>query len=211
MSVDPLAEKYAYNSTYAFQENKMGLGRELEGLELSGAPFNKFAADFGKAVTGVLDSIKLVFSSSTEQEIVPKKASLVNSKTTTISGNFTNYAMSSQYPNWGEADLFNSPVTEYKSQIQVANSVTVVVEGVTITASHTESKDVKSGKRESESKVVAGAGTTGVFVSKTKSSNSKSETRAGVQTEVSLPVNASTKVKFGASISIENPKKRNDD
>ncbi len=34
MSIDPLAEKYAYNSTYAFQENKMGLGRELEGLEL---------------------------------------------------------------------------------------------------------------------------------------------------------------------------------
>lgn len=34
MSIDPLAEKYAYNSTYAFQENKMGMGRELEGLEL---------------------------------------------------------------------------------------------------------------------------------------------------------------------------------
>ncbi|RXM42099.1 hypothetical protein BOW57_17825 [Flavobacterium sp. YO64] len=34
MSIDPLAEDYAYNSTYAFQENKMGLGRELEGLEL---------------------------------------------------------------------------------------------------------------------------------------------------------------------------------
>ena len=34
MSVDPLAEKYPYNSTYAFQENKLGLGRELEGLEL---------------------------------------------------------------------------------------------------------------------------------------------------------------------------------
>ncbi len=34
MSVDPLAEKFPYNSTYAFQENKMGLGRELEGLEL---------------------------------------------------------------------------------------------------------------------------------------------------------------------------------
>ena len=34
MSIDPLAEKYPYNSTYAFQENKMGLGRELEGLEL---------------------------------------------------------------------------------------------------------------------------------------------------------------------------------
>ena len=35
LSVDPLAEKYAYNSTYAFQENKMGLGRELEGLEMT--------------------------------------------------------------------------------------------------------------------------------------------------------------------------------
>lgn len=34
MSIDPLAEKYAYNSPYAFQENKMGLGRELEGLEM---------------------------------------------------------------------------------------------------------------------------------------------------------------------------------
>ena len=34
MSIDPLAEKYAYNSTYVFQENKMGMGRELEGLEL---------------------------------------------------------------------------------------------------------------------------------------------------------------------------------
>ncbi len=32
--VDPLAEKYQYNSTYAFQENKMGMGIELEGLEV---------------------------------------------------------------------------------------------------------------------------------------------------------------------------------
>ena len=34
MSIDPLSEEYAYNSTYAFQENKIRLGRELEGLEL---------------------------------------------------------------------------------------------------------------------------------------------------------------------------------
>ncbi|RNL88492.1 hypothetical protein ED312_08570 [Sinomicrobium pectinilyticum] len=33
--IDPLAEDYYYNSTYAFQENKLGLGIELEGLELS--------------------------------------------------------------------------------------------------------------------------------------------------------------------------------
>ncbi|MBC7749472.1 MAG: hypothetical protein H7Z76_13015, partial [Methylotenera sp.] len=33
-NVDPLAEKYPYNTPYAFQENKMGMGVELEGLEL---------------------------------------------------------------------------------------------------------------------------------------------------------------------------------
>ncbi len=32
--VDPLAEDYMYNATYAFQENKMGIGTELEGLEV---------------------------------------------------------------------------------------------------------------------------------------------------------------------------------
>jgi len=34
MQIDPLAEKFPYNSTYAIQENKMGMGIELEGLEL---------------------------------------------------------------------------------------------------------------------------------------------------------------------------------
>jgi len=33
MSVDPLAEKYPYNSTYAFSENRVIDARELEGME----------------------------------------------------------------------------------------------------------------------------------------------------------------------------------
>ncbi|MFZ6008822.1 MAG: hypothetical protein ACOYXT_00625 [Bacteroidota bacterium] len=32
-SIDPLAEKYYYNSPYAFSENKVVAHRELEGLE----------------------------------------------------------------------------------------------------------------------------------------------------------------------------------
>jgi hypothetical protein len=32
--VDPLAEDYMYNSTYAFAENKLGMGIELEGAEI---------------------------------------------------------------------------------------------------------------------------------------------------------------------------------
>ncbi|CAM1348691.1 putative toxin [Tenacibaculum ascidiaceicola] len=32
--IDPLSESYLYNSTYAFAENKLGMGVELEGLEM---------------------------------------------------------------------------------------------------------------------------------------------------------------------------------
>src|SRR5881397_2567448 len=34
LSVDPLDQEFPWNSPYAFQENKMGMGRELEGREL---------------------------------------------------------------------------------------------------------------------------------------------------------------------------------
>jgi RHS repeat-associated protein len=46
MSIDPLSEEYAYNSPYAFAENKLGMGRELEGLEM----FSERSKD-GKSVT----------------------------------------------------------------------------------------------------------------------------------------------------------------
>jgi len=38
MNIDPLAEDYVYNTPYAIQENKIGLGIELEGLELFPSP-----------------------------------------------------------------------------------------------------------------------------------------------------------------------------
>ena len=34
-AIDPLFRDYPYNSTYAFQEYKLGLGTELEGKELN--------------------------------------------------------------------------------------------------------------------------------------------------------------------------------
>ena len=34
ISIDPLAEEFSYNSTFAFAENKLGLGMEYEGLEV---------------------------------------------------------------------------------------------------------------------------------------------------------------------------------
>ncbi|NHN28086.1 hypothetical protein FIA58_020605 [Flavobacterium jejuense] len=39
MCIDPLAEDYTYNSPYAFSENKIGMGTELEGKELNLHPW----------------------------------------------------------------------------------------------------------------------------------------------------------------------------
>ncbi|MFC3813326.1 GH-E family nuclease [Lacihabitans lacunae] len=47
--VDPLSSDYAYNSVYAFQENKFGKGVELEGAELK-----EFGEWLGKKVDQVL-------------------------------------------------------------------------------------------------------------------------------------------------------------
>ncbi|UOB18368.1 DUF6443 domain-containing protein [Abyssalbus ytuae] len=51
--IDPLAEDYTYNSTYAFQENKMGMGIELEGAEMYGWVQQKVVEDAAKNPNGV--------------------------------------------------------------------------------------------------------------------------------------------------------------
>lgn len=73
LRVDPLAEDYTYNSTYAFQENKLGMGTELEGAELlphpwmvadaaanpNGVSAHAFGVSNGLAntVTGIWDAV----------------------------------------------------------------------------------------------------------------------------------------------------------
>jgi RHS repeat-associated protein len=46
LSVDPLSEKYMYNSTYAFSENRVIDGIELEGLEFQGL-YGQWASTYG--------------------------------------------------------------------------------------------------------------------------------------------------------------------
>jgi RHS repeat-associated protein len=48
-NVDPLAEEFPYNSVYAFSENKLGLGTELEGKELLPFPWLGTAAAFSRS------------------------------------------------------------------------------------------------------------------------------------------------------------------
>jgi hypothetical protein len=70
MSIDPLAEEYAYNSTYAFAENKLGMGRELEGLELGPlfgvAEIFKVSAEVGAKTSEVVGKTSEVTGKATE-------------------------------------------------------------------------------------------------------------------------------------------------
>ena len=66
-NVDPLSEKYAYQSHYNFAENKLGSGRELEGLELGpmlGIFYSEATLTLGTAQTGYYASAGSSFSTT---------------------------------------------------------------------------------------------------------------------------------------------------
>ncbi len=103
--LDPLAEDYVYNSTYAFQENKMGMGIELEGLELlpvfgmnppllgtSNTPMlgtteTILAADAGKIVRTSVDVGGKAAETTAKVSEVAGKASENTSKASKVSQN----------------------------------------------------------------------------------------------------------------------------
>jgi hypothetical protein len=62
-AVDPLAPDYPWNSPYSFQENKLGLGTELEGRELK---------EFKKYIAGVIDGFEALLDNETHEEVKRK-------------------------------------------------------------------------------------------------------------------------------------------
>ena len=74
MSIDPLAQEYAYNSPYAFAENKLGMGRELEGLELGPlfgvAEIVKVSAEIGAKTSEVVGKTSEVSGKTSEIDFV---------------------------------------------------------------------------------------------------------------------------------------------
>jgi RHS repeat-associated protein len=206
MSVDPLAEKYPYNSIYAFQENKMGIGREIEGLELGGASFNKYAAEFGKAVTSFIDSFGIQTSNSVTNIVTLGGNTTLENTQENKSGymNLTNYCNSCQYPNFGDSNLFEKGSSENKTEIKSTVKGTAHIEVIDITASNVTSTNVKTGKTENVSKGVVGAGESGVYVSSTKNNSGETKNRAGVQAQVTIPTGSNTKLRLNASVSVGN-------
>jgi RHS repeat-associated protein len=95
-SIDPLADKYVYNSPYAFSENKVTSHIELEGLEAT--PINAFWQAVKNEIhtfTRQVDNNFAVGSKTTVETPITSKT--VNSNTatatstTTISTNFDEY------------------------------------------------------------------------------------------------------------------------
>jgi len=50
VQIDPLADSFAYNSPFAYAENKLGMGFDLEGLELFGFNWGAFALENSSTV-----------------------------------------------------------------------------------------------------------------------------------------------------------------
>ncbi|QMU66072.1 MAG: hypothetical protein GKR88_18525 [Flavobacteriaceae bacterium] len=84
MAIDPLAADYVYNSTYAFQENKLGLGTELEGLELRK---HEWLDKEGKNHVDYTANIKVLNNSSASQkDIISYATDVANTISEKFSG-----------------------------------------------------------------------------------------------------------------------------
>ena len=210
MCIDPLAEKYAYNSTYAFQENKMGMGRELEGLELGGAAFNNYSAEFTRSLAGALDNMSAKVSAffSVSRDIAPNTK--VETTTTATAGtNFLNYINQKQFDQSSPVSLFTAKVeTKVELKVTVAD-VKAKVEGINVGVKVTNATNVTTGVNKTEVKGIVGVGSNGIFVTNTtNNSTGQNTTRAGVQIQAETPKIQGTTFKVGMSASMGQEEKK---
>ena len=93
--IDPLAEDYVYNSTYAFQENKLGMGIELEGAELLGLDVAQDLIQRGmsffdgadKMVTGGSNMLNEAMSGKTAERMASEGTQVANNQGPQIDSN----------------------------------------------------------------------------------------------------------------------------
>lgn len=91
IEIDPLAEEYEYNSTYAFSENKVTNHVELEGLEAvsAGSVQSWLGAGFGQITEAIGRGIDNVTSFFTRSETEVSKPSSVTSASTVFTATST--------------------------------------------------------------------------------------------------------------------------
>lgn len=147
IEIDPLAEDYVYNSTYAFSENKVTNHIELEGLEAVsvGDPKQYLAEGFrqiGQAVGSMIDKVN-IFKYEGEVHLnfnknIEVKAGPVSSNTTvTVSENTASF----KFGSFEDLFKYNKAPIEFKaesntlSKVEVKNAVNATVNGVPLEGS----------------------------------------------------------------------------
>jgi RHS repeat-associated protein len=116
--IDPLAEDYEYNSTYAFSENKVTNHIELEGLEAvsAGAARSWLGAGFGQITEAIgrgIDNFTSFFTRSETE--VSKPSSITNASTTFTTTTTTEY----------RSDVFGWIQSSKKSNATVSNGPSI--------------------------------------------------------------------------------------
>jgi RHS repeat-associated protein len=132
MQIDPLADKYEYNSTYAFSENKVVVHRELEGLEsayIFARAKQELAATFRAAANWVDKNLSWGNKTTVETPVTPKgknKSNTMSSSTTTTL--HTNFGEKMDYiirNNTNEGSTAPLIKTETKTDVSVGTKVEI--------------------------------------------------------------------------------------
>jgi len=137
IELDPLSEKYVYNSTYAFSENKVTVHRELEGLEAEYI-FQKAKEEIASAFIGAANSIDRAISYFTKSETstvvaaTPISTTSVGSSVTTNTN--TNFGGNMSFLVYNNTNKGNSePLTKTTTTVTAETKTDIRIAGVTAT------------------------------------------------------------------------------
>lgn len=169
--IDPLAEKYVYNSTYAFSENKVTSHVEIEGLEseyFNNALWGQVKGEISHLADQIDHAVTSIFSLST---YIPNKTAETPGLTVT-NGETVTKTWETSTNLKGNVDFImnnntnkgnNEPLTKTTSTTTVTNDTKSTVKVVVGTASHKFNGD-KNGSSATEYKAsgkLAGYGVEG--------------------------------------------------
>jgi RHS repeat-associated protein len=160
IEIDPLSEKYEYNSTYAFSENKVTNHIELEGLEstAAGSPaayllegFRQWFGAIGNLFSGSAE-VHIKREVEVKTEVKTSVGTASNTTTTTVSENklqiktnFGNY-----FSNRAKNPVEISTSSSSLSKVETKTSASIKTEGAPIKMSTTTTVD-ENGKSQTTS------------------------------------------------------------
>jgi hypothetical protein len=221
--VDPLAQEFAHNSLYAFQENKLGMGVELEGAELQAFSSNPKGAilegfrQYFQAVGNVIDKAYLSFTTATNTLLTDAKESIgianlqvstsVNTTTTTTVNTNLREFLTPRSDNTPSGPAVKVETkTEYSHQTKITS--TAKVQSIDVKATNTT--NLSATKNTFSTEVMAGkkigSAEAGVFSSvKITNENNKNtiQTDVGIKASYTTPSVKNTSITVGVKAGLK--------